>query len=159
VGYSSLPLFCDQSAANPRQHRCLGYWILGPSATKRRKPMGVSLQICWIIDKKILRYPGFEILTTLFIKSSTFWNMTPCSPLKINRLNFQRTRKLCIPKYKTLVLPDSKSKFSEIQMPIQCNIFLVQINISMHSWHEMEGLKRCVSVHTPACSAPAFYAL
>jgi hypothetical protein len=28
---------------------------------------------------------GFEVLTTVIVKSSIFWNITPCSPLKVNR--------------------------------------------------------------------------
>jgi hypothetical protein len=29
---------------------------------------------------------GYEILTAVFIKSSIFWDIAPCSPLKVNRL-------------------------------------------------------------------------
>jgi hypothetical protein len=36
------------------------------------------------------RLGGFESLTTLVTKSSVFWDITPCSPLKINR-RFGRT--------------------------------------------------------------------
>jgi hypothetical protein len=28
---------------------------------------------------------GFEVLTAVVRKSSTFWDITPCSPLKVNR--------------------------------------------------------------------------
>jgi hypothetical protein len=31
------------------------------------------------------RFVGIEILTEVVIKSSNFWNITPCSPLKFNR--------------------------------------------------------------------------
>jgi hypothetical protein len=82
------------------------------------------------------------------IKSSIFWDMTPCSPLKINRLNFQRATRRHILKYKTLILPDSKSEFSEIKISIQCNILIVQLNTNMQSCHEMAGLKLCFNTHS-----------
>jgi hypothetical protein len=28
---------------------------------------------------------GFEVLTAVVMKSSIFWDITPCSPLKVNR--------------------------------------------------------------------------
>jgi hypothetical protein len=28
---------------------------------------------------------GFEVITAVVIKSSSFWDITPCSPLKVNR--------------------------------------------------------------------------
>jgi hypothetical protein len=28
---------------------------------------------------------GFEVLTTVVMKSTIFWDITPCSPLKVNR--------------------------------------------------------------------------
>jgi hypothetical protein len=28
---------------------------------------------------------GFQILTAVFMKSSIFWDITPCTPLKVNR--------------------------------------------------------------------------
>jgi hypothetical protein len=30
-------------------------------------------------------YVGFEVLTAVVMKSSVFWDITPCSPLKVNR--------------------------------------------------------------------------
>jgi hypothetical protein len=30
-------------------------------------------------------YVGFEVLTPVLMKSSVFWHITPCSPLKMNR--------------------------------------------------------------------------
>jgi hypothetical protein len=38
-------------------------------------------------DEKCLnpvRFVGFEVLTAVFVKSSVFWPITPCSPLKVN---------------------------------------------------------------------------
>jgi hypothetical protein len=32
-----------------------------------------------------IEFVGFEFLTAMFMKSSIFWDMTPCSPLKCNR--------------------------------------------------------------------------
>jgi hypothetical protein len=31
-------------------------------------------------------FVGFEVLTAVVMKSSIFWDITPCSPLKVNRL-------------------------------------------------------------------------
>jgi hypothetical protein len=45
-------------------------------------------------------YVGFEVLTAVVLKSTIFWDMTPCSPLSFNgrfggtyriRLNMERT--------------------------------------------------------------------
>jgi hypothetical protein len=33
---------------------------------------------------KPLRLVGFDVLVTVVMKSSTFWDITPCSPLKVN---------------------------------------------------------------------------
>jgi hypothetical protein len=30
-------------------------------------------------------FAGFEVLKTVVMESSIFWNITPCSPLKVNR--------------------------------------------------------------------------
>jgi hypothetical protein len=30
-------------------------------------------------------YVGLEVLTAVIMKSSIFWNIAPCSPLKVNR--------------------------------------------------------------------------
>jgi hypothetical protein len=30
-------------------------------------------------------YAGFEVLTPMVVKSYFFWDITPCSPLKVNR--------------------------------------------------------------------------
>jgi hypothetical protein len=32
------------------------------------------------------KYAGFEVLTEVLMKSSIFWDITPCSPLKLNSL-------------------------------------------------------------------------
>jgi hypothetical protein len=40
----------------------------------------------WILKK----YVGFEVLTEVVMKSTVFWYITPCSPLKVNR-NFGGT--------------------------------------------------------------------
>jgi hypothetical protein len=48
VGYFSVPLFCDQSAANARQHSRLGYW--GPPLR-----VGFSFQIYRIIGGTMLQ--------------------------------------------------------------------------------------------------------
>jgi hypothetical protein len=51
---------------------------------------------------------GFEVLTAVLMKSTIFWDITPCSPLKDNR-HFEGTcrlylqRALCLPHAFTLV--------------------------------------------------------
>jgi hypothetical protein len=34
---------------------------------------------------KCIVFAGFEVLTAVVMKSTIFWNITPCSPLKVNR--------------------------------------------------------------------------
>jgi hypothetical protein len=36
-------------------------------------------------QNKQIHYLGFEVLIAVFMKSTIFWNTTPCSPLKVNR--------------------------------------------------------------------------
>jgi hypothetical protein len=38
-------------------------------------------------------YVGSEVLTAVVMKSTVFWDITPCSPLKVNR-NFGGTYRL-----------------------------------------------------------------
>jgi hypothetical protein len=79
-------------------------------------------------------YVGFEVLTAVAKKSSVFWDMTPCSPLKINPetlkstlrmeatrfsetlVDFQRTTRFCIPKEKIF----RDSIFYPVDWPICC---------------------------------------
>jgi hypothetical protein len=42
----------------------------------------------------LVQYVGFEVLTAVVMKSTIFWDITPCSPLKV---------KLCLPLAFTLV--------------------------------------------------------
>jgi hypothetical protein len=39
---------------------------------------------------------GFEVLTPVVMKSTIFWDMTPCSPLRVNR-RFGGTCLICLP--------------------------------------------------------------
>jgi hypothetical protein len=32
-------------------------------------------------------FKGFEVLTPVVMKNNIFWDITPCSPLKVNRLS------------------------------------------------------------------------
>jgi hypothetical protein len=32
-----------------------------------------------------MQHAGFEVLTTAIMKSSAFWDITPCIPLNVNR--------------------------------------------------------------------------
>jgi hypothetical protein len=36
-------------------------------------------------DQQDLLYLGFAVLTAVVMKSTIFWNITPCSPLRVNR--------------------------------------------------------------------------
>jgi hypothetical protein len=36
-------------------------------------------------EKLVFPYVGFEVLTTVIMKSSVFWDKMPCSPMKVNR--------------------------------------------------------------------------
>jgi hypothetical protein len=38
-----------------------------------------------IIPTSTYLWLGFEVLTAVVMKGTIFWNITPCSPLKINR--------------------------------------------------------------------------
>jgi hypothetical protein len=44
----------------------------------------------WCVDERIIliwilgKYVGFEVLTVVVMKSTIFWDITPCSPLKVN---------------------------------------------------------------------------
>jgi hypothetical protein len=35
----------------------------------------------------VLELIGFEILTAVVMKSAIFWDITPCSPLKVNNVS------------------------------------------------------------------------
>jgi hypothetical protein len=35
--------------------------------------------------ESVRNHAGFEVLTAAIMKSSIFWDITPCSPLKVNR--------------------------------------------------------------------------
>jgi hypothetical protein len=36
-------------------------------------------------DKKYKHFVEFEVLTAVVMKSTIFWDITPCSPLRVNR--------------------------------------------------------------------------
>jgi hypothetical protein len=40
-----------------------------------------------------IKYVGFEVLTAVVMNSSVFWDVPPCSPLKVNR----QQSPLCLP--------------------------------------------------------------
>jgi hypothetical protein len=37
------------------------------------------------VKQKFFRFVGFEVLTAVVVKSSIFWDVTPCGPFKVNR--------------------------------------------------------------------------
>jgi hypothetical protein len=37
------------------------------------------------LEKSIGKFVPFEVFTAVVMKSIVFWNMTPCSPLSVNR--------------------------------------------------------------------------
>jgi hypothetical protein len=43
----------------------------------------------WIVLETLMKqnigHVGFEVLTAVVMKSTVFWDITPCSPLKANR--------------------------------------------------------------------------
>jgi hypothetical protein len=49
----------------------------------------------WRINGLVISYQivGFEVLTAVVMKSTNFWDISPCSPLKVNR-RFGRTYRL-----------------------------------------------------------------
>jgi hypothetical protein len=48
--------------------------------------MANSIKISGVVDRKQGKYrAGFEILTAVVMKNPLFWDIMPCSPLKINR--------------------------------------------------------------------------
>jgi hypothetical protein len=40
---------------------------------------------CWAREHRLLRHVGFEVITAVVLKSTIFWDRTPCSPLKVNQ--------------------------------------------------------------------------
>jgi hypothetical protein len=38
-----------------------------------------------IVSTKNIIFVGFEVFTTVVMKSTIFWDITPCSPLKVYR--------------------------------------------------------------------------
>jgi hypothetical protein len=45
----------------------------------------VFIELGTIREESVLAYVGSEVLTAVVMRSSIFWHITPCSPLKINR--------------------------------------------------------------------------
>jgi hypothetical protein len=63
---------------------------------------GQTLRSLTLDDAQMNRV-GFEALTAVIMKSSVFWDTTPCSPLKVNqrlggtrRIHFQQTARYYI---------------------------------------------------------------
>jgi hypothetical protein len=60
---------------------------------KRRRPSSTDLEDCLdgklhliqALDGKVtMDCAGFEVLTAVDMKSTIFWDITPCCPLKVN---------------------------------------------------------------------------
>jgi hypothetical protein len=49
-------------------------------------------------EEKLLDFLGFEVFTAVAMKSTIFWDITPCSPLKVD---FQRTTRRYVPENST----------------------------------------------------------
>jgi hypothetical protein len=47
--------------------------------------MESQLQASQFNTQNIQFYVGMEVLTEVAMKSTLFWDITPCSPLKVNR--------------------------------------------------------------------------
>jgi hypothetical protein len=68
------------------------------------------------LGQQILMNVGFEVLTPVVMKSTIFWDITPCSPLRVNR-RFGGTggkQELCLPPAFTLV--SSSAYFSTLKI-------------------------------------------
>jgi hypothetical protein len=67
---------------------------------ERDRPLGKPRRGWKLNVKTDLKYVGFEVLTAVVMKSTTFWDITPCNPLKVNP-RFGRTYRLhlqlCLP--------------------------------------------------------------
>jgi hypothetical protein len=61
---------------------------------------------------------GFEVLTAVVMKSTTFWDITPCRPLKFNR-RFKGTYYVCFPPAFTLV--SCSAYYSTLKMEAICS--------------------------------------
>jgi hypothetical protein len=61
---------------------------------KQEKNAGIGHHKAWQIDYgKNISLVRFEVLTAVVMKSAMFWDMTPCSPLKVNQ-RFGETNRL-----------------------------------------------------------------
>jgi hypothetical protein len=60
--------------------------------------MTANVKWPWNFRRKILyahlKAVGFEVLTAVAMKSSILWNITPYSPIKVNRLHGVRSQKM-----------------------------------------------------------------
>jgi hypothetical protein len=46
---------------------------------------GAGSVVSFVLKMSHYQFVGFEVLTAVFMKSSIFWDVTLCSPLKVNR--------------------------------------------------------------------------
>jgi hypothetical protein len=53
--------------------------------TPPRCDCGWKKQVQKLIITSFYEFLGFEVLTAVVMKSTVFWDITPCSPLKVNR--------------------------------------------------------------------------
>jgi hypothetical protein len=58
---------------------------------KRKKDI-----VFWDMTCIEAEYVGSEVLTAMFTKRSIFWDITPCSPLKVNRLHGVISQKILL---------------------------------------------------------------
>jgi hypothetical protein len=51
-----------------------------------KKKKSINRTTCSEVEGlKRIPHVGFEVLTAVFMKSSIYWDITPCTPLKVNR--------------------------------------------------------------------------
>jgi hypothetical protein len=66
-------------------------------------------------------YVGFEVLTAVDVKSKIFWDITPCSPLKVNR-RFGRTSRLHLEGGR--IIQASRALLATSFTLVSCDMFL-----------------------------------
>jgi hypothetical protein len=89
---------------------------------------------------------GFEVLTAMVKKSSIFWDITPCNPLKVNRRFtchllscwFLAWLILWPRRWRWYVHPNRRLTFSRLRGVISQVIFLVYFHFEMHRFSIVE---------------------
>jgi hypothetical protein len=62
---------------------------------------------------------GFEVVTVMVVKTSIFWDITPCSPFTVNRRFKEHVGSICLPPAFTLV--SCRAYCSNLKMEATCS--------------------------------------